>query len=340
MVSTHSHSEFSHDGLISQKGLWEWHKKNNFDAFFITEHSNHAKTYELAEKQRLNKFPQYPLIMTGEEYSGTNHMSLLGIKNYFVTKGLSDAEVIDTTHFYNGVVLVNHWFSDKHNSLEYYKNLNVDGYEIENVGKELYYDRSLYERIKDFCITNNLIMVGGLDFHGYGRSCATWNAFKIPNWDKLNYNEKEDVIIKILRNREQVKVKVLMYKDRPYYSEENLAFSPIKLVYNYFRTLNIYQVLSWIVWLVIFSLVRERVKGKMDKIIVLAGIAGSVFLILLGTKYNSYIAAIKDYSELYEEYSTLLFYIGFSFLIYSGILIYFIFIKPKRTKKLESENNG
>ena len=64
LVSTHSHSEFSHDGLISQKGLWEWHKKNSFDAFFITDHSNHAKTYELAEKQRLNKFPQYPLIMT------------------------------------------------------------------------------------------------------------------------------------------------------------------------------------------------------------------------------------------------------------------------------------
>jgi hypothetical protein len=30
LVSTHSHSEFSHDGLTSQKGLWEWHKRNNF----------------------------------------------------------------------------------------------------------------------------------------------------------------------------------------------------------------------------------------------------------------------------------------------------------------------
>ncbi len=330
LVSTHSHSEFSHDGLISQKGLWEWHKRNSFDAFFITDHANHAKTYELAEKQRLNKFPQYPLIMTGEEYSGTNHMSLLGIKNYFVTKGLGDAEVIDTTHFYNGVVLINHWFSDKHNSLEYYKNLNVDGYEIENVGKELYYDRSLYEEIKSFCITNNLIMVGGLDFHGYGRSCATWNAFKIPNWDKLKYNEKEDVIIKILRDREQEKVKVLMYKDRPYYSEENLTFSPINLVFNYFRTLNIYQVFSWIIWLVIFSLTRERVKGKMDKIIILAGITGSVFLILLGTKYNANIAAVKGYSEIYEEYSSLLFKIGFAFISYSLILLYFRFLRKNK----------
>ncbi len=327
LVATHSHSEFSHDGLISQKGLWEWHKKNNFDAFFITDHGNHAKTFELAEKQRIKEFPQDPLIMTGEEYSGSNHMSLLGIKNYFVTKGLSDVAVIDTTHFYNGVVLINHWFSDKHNSLEYYKNLNVDGYEIENVGKELYYDRSLYEKIKAFCISNNLIMVGGLDFHGYGRSCSTWNAFEIPNWKNLNDLEKEEEIIKILRNREQEKVKVLMYKDRPYYSEENLAFSPIILVFNYLRTLSIYQVLSWIVWLVIFSLVRERVKGRMDKIIVLAGIAGSVFLILLGTKYNSNIAAVKGYSELYEEYSTLLFYIGSGFIIYAMTLLYFRFFR-------------
>ena len=332
LVATHSHSEFSHDGLISQKGLWEWHKKNNFDAFFITDHSNHAKTYELAEKQRVKKFPQDPLIMTGEEYSGSNHMSLLGIKNYFVTKGLNDAEVIDTTHFYNGIVLINHWFSDKHNSLEFYKNLNVDGYEIENVAKELYYDRSLYDEIKAFCISNNLIMVGGLDFHGYGRSCSIWNAFNIPNWKNLNDGEKEEEIIRIMRDREQGKLKVLMYKDRPYYKEDNLAFSPLKLVFNYFRTLNIYQVVSWIIWLVIFSWIKERTKGKNDKIMVLAGIVGSVFLILLGTKYNANIAAVKGYSEVYEEYSALLFKIGFAFISYSLVLLYFRFLRNNTLK--------
>ena len=109
-------------------------------------------------------------------------------------------------------------------------------------------------------------MVGGLDFHGYGRSCSTWNAFEIPKWKELNSKEKEEEIIKILRNREQDKLKVLMYKDRPYYTEANLAFSPIKIVFNYFRTLNIYQILSWIVWLVIFNIIHARIKRKMDKV--------------------------------------------------------------------------
>ncbi|RLD73786.1 MAG: hypothetical protein DRJ07_20380, partial [Bacteroidetes bacterium] len=42
LVTTHSHTEFSHDGLISQNDQWEWHKNNNFDAFFITDHNNHS----------------------------------------------------------------------------------------------------------------------------------------------------------------------------------------------------------------------------------------------------------------------------------------------------------
>ena len=35
LVTTHSHSEYSHDGLISQQGLWQWHKRNGFDAFLL-----------------------------------------------------------------------------------------------------------------------------------------------------------------------------------------------------------------------------------------------------------------------------------------------------------------
>ena len=56
---------------------------------------------------------------------------------------------------------------------------------------------------------------------------------------------------------------------------------------------------------------------------------GAILLLLLGTKYNSKIAAVKGYSEVYEEYSALLFYIGATFLIYTLILIYFKYRKSK-----------
>ncbi|NOR75948.1 MAG: hypothetical protein GQ525_12405, partial [Draconibacterium sp.] len=55
LVNTHSHNEFSHDGLISQEGLWKWHKRNGFDAFYITDHNNHDKTFDFVQEQRNDK---------------------------------------------------------------------------------------------------------------------------------------------------------------------------------------------------------------------------------------------------------------------------------------------
>src|SRR5690606_2301342 len=46
LVTTHAHTEYSHDGLTSQKNMWKWHKRNGFDAFFITDHANFNKTLE------------------------------------------------------------------------------------------------------------------------------------------------------------------------------------------------------------------------------------------------------------------------------------------------------
>ncbi len=330
LVTTHSHSEYSHDGLISQKGLWEWHKKNNFDAFFITDHANHVKTFEFAKEQRDNKFVPYPFIMTGQEFSGTNHMSLLGLKNKFETKGMNDSTVVKATHYYNGVVLINHWFSKQHNTLDYHKKLQVDGYEIENVGKELYYDRALYQKIKKFSTENNLIMVGGLDFHGYGRAASVWNAFKIPNWKNFNATDKEEAIIEIIRNREQDKLQVLMYKDRPFYTQDNLWSSPLRLFHDYFRTLNIYQVISWVFWLLFLNYTLKKVKWKYNKVIVLISLVGASFMLLLGASYNSKIDAVKGYTEMYKEYSVLLFAFGFAFLSYALILSYFRFFRKNK----------
>ncbi|MEM9142292.1 MAG: PHP domain-containing protein, partial [Bacteroidota bacterium] len=62
LVTTHVHTEFSHDGLISQENLWEWHKRNGFDAFFITDHNHHDKTWEFVKDQEMGRFPGNPLV--------------------------------------------------------------------------------------------------------------------------------------------------------------------------------------------------------------------------------------------------------------------------------------
>lgn len=337
LVTTHSHTEYSHDGLISQKGLLEWHKRNGFDAFFITDHNNHNHTLDFISAQRKNKFPIEPLVMCGEEFSGSNHLSLLGLKRKFSTKGMADSTVIDSVRANNGAVIVNHWFDGEKKSLRYFKDLGVDGFEIANSATDRSYDRKIYDKIKSFCQKNGLIMNGGLDFHGYGNACSIWNAFDIPNWHKMTPEKKEDAILNIIKSHDQSKLTVIFYKDRPYYNKDNLFFMPVVTVFNYFRTLNVYQVFSWMFWVSLLTMIKVKVFDKnksakrntANKLLPVVGVLGALFILALGFKYYFSIKDVINYTEMYAEYSQLLFYIGGALLIYSGIVA---FLRNKANK--------
>ena len=337
LVTTHSHSEYSHDGLISQKGLWKWHKRNGFDAFYITEHNNHNKTLDFVNEQRNHEFPMKPIVMCGEEFSGSNHLSLLGLKSKFSTKGFSDSAAIESARASNGAVIVNHWFDGEHMSLEYYKNLEVDGFEIENTATDRTYDRKVYEKIKLFCENNNLLLNGGVDFHGYGNVCSLWNAFEIPGWHNLDPVSKEDAILNVIKTRDQSKLKVLLYKDRSFYSKKYIFLSPVFTFFNYFRTLNIYQVISWLIWILFFSVILTRISAKPEllktlspyRLIPIKGAFSALFMLSLGMIYYSRIKNIDGFTEMYEEYSRILFLAGSILLIYSGIILFFRIFRKK-----------
>ncbi len=342
LVTTHSHTEFSHDGLISQKGLWEWHKRNDFDAFFITDHNNHDKTLDFVNAQRDHQFPMKPLVMCGEEFSGSNHLSLLGLKRKFRTRGYSDSTAIDSVRAGNGAVIVNHWFDGEHMSLEYFNNLGVDGFEIANSATDRSYSREVYQRIKTFCEDHHLIMNGGLDFHGYGNVCSLWNAFEIPGWHDLDPVLKEEAILNVIKSGDQNKLKVLLYQDRPYYSKKHLWLSPVFTLFNYFRTLNFYQVLSWVFWIVLFSLFKMKIsaseeyrkKISVHRMLPFLGGASALFMLGLGVYYSLRIKDVPDFTEMYAEYSKLLFYIGTAFLLYSGFVMFFRIFRKKDQKRL------
>lgn len=326
LVTTHAHTEFSHDGLTSQKNMWEWHKRNGFDVFFITDHANHKKTLQFVQDQIRGEFSSNPLVMVGQEHSGTNHMSLLGLNGKFETKGMTDKAVIDSVHRYGGAVIINHWFDGKGKEKEFYEELGADGFEIENTGKGLYYDRAVFEELKKFCEDKGLTMVGGLDFHGYGRVCSLYNAFKISGWQKMNRSSKENAIIKILKNGPQERLQILMYKDRPFYPQSNLHFQLFFTAVNYFRTLNLIQVFSWAFWLLLFQFSYKYLPKtsfpKSTRIVILA-MTSSIFMIVLALIYYFRGEAVKGYSEVYSEYSLLLGPIGLALLIYASVVGYF-----------------
>jgi hypothetical protein len=333
LVTTHAHTEFSHDGLTSQENLWKWHKRNGFDAFFITDHANHQKSLQFARDQKKGKFPSTPLVMVGQEHSGTNHMSLLGLNGKFDTKGMTDKAVIDSVHKYGGAVIINHWFDGKGKAKERYEALGADGFEIENTGKDLYYDRETFEQLKTFCVKNRLTMIGGLDFHGYGRVCTLYNALKIPNWDSLNDVSKQQSILDIFKNGPQENIKVLLYKDRPFYPKTYLFIRPFSTVVNYFRTLNLWQVVSWVFWILVFQFTGRPIKRDLVRPktgLVMVALGGAIFMLVLAFIYHFRGEAVKGYSTVYSEYSMLLGPIGLILLLYALALAYFRFFRPKR----------
>lgn len=327
LVTTHAHTEFSHDGLISQEGLLKWHKRNGFDAFFITDHNNHKQTLEFVNLRWNKELPGEPVVLCGEEFSGSNHLSLLGLKSDFKTKGLPDSVVVAKARSEGAAIIVNHWFDGEHKTLEYYKNLGADGFEIENTAEDKRYNREVYQRIKSFCETNGLILNGGLDFHGYGSACTLWNAFEIPGWKNMDSQAKEEAILNIIKIRDQSKLKVLLLNDRPYYDGENLFLHTLLTLISYFRTLTFWQVLSWISWifLVVFLWNKSPFAQNFTcrKMFPLTGIAAALFLLSLGFVYVFRNQSVEDFTEIYPEYYRLLFLAGGALLVLSAVTAFF-----------------
>ena len=338
LVTTHCHTEYSHDGLISEKSLWRWHKRNGFDAFFITDHNNHDRTLDFKMAQRKGEFPVEPLVMCGEEFSGSNHLSLLGLQRKFSTHGYSDSAAVAATHADDGAVIVNHWFDGEHKTLAYYRDLGVDGFEIENTAEDRYYPRDIYWKIRNFCEKNHLIMNGGLDFHGYGNVCSLWNDFTIPGWHRMDPVSKEKAILDVLRDHDQSRLKVLLYHDRPYYDKKNLNFRPFITLFDYFRTLNGWQIFSWFFWVLVAAwiLIRRNIRNEDQRIFFTAklipatGVISALFLLSLALDFALRYGKVREYNTIFPEYARLFFYLGFSFLLYSALVLWLRLRKRKK----------
>jgi len=338
LLNTHSHTEYSHDGIISTKRLQQWHKRNGFDAFFITDHNHHKHTMDAVRAQDQGTFPEKPLMIIGEEFSGSNHMTLLGLKRNFITRGLSDQQVIDSTHEDQGVVIVAHWFDAERENIPFFLDMGVDGFEIANQASGLKYEQRIFNAITEACISNNLIMNGVVDYHGYGSSCFAWNALEIPGWHQMDPAHKREAIMQILRSRDMSRIRVLLYHDRKVFDRSRVLLSPLYSFVNYFRTLNILQLLSWILWLILLVILRSRlanrIKGSISfRCMQTVALMSGLFLLTNGALFLFKAKRITEYNDIYAEYSAYLLWGGVFILLYSFLLIFFEAKKQANIRK-------
>ena len=315
LFNTHAHSYFSHDGLITPAEQMNWHKNNGFDAFFLTEHNHNLKTLDLVQQQRNGQLTQNPHVMAGIEYSGSNHMVLLGLTDSLITFGKKDSVVIPEVHRQGGVVGVAHWFDGQKMSINYYINLGVNGYEIVNKN-QLAYPKSIHHDIIDACENNKMFLLGGADYHGYGPTCGTWNVLDIFDWQDLSHVEKTESIMNGLKDG---KNQVIYYSDRNIISFENIWLSPLLNIMNYFKGLNIFQIISWIGWGVLFI----SLGIKINKRFILQWvplITGSIIIIKGRILLEKSISVVQQ-NDVLVEFGDLFTVIGCGFIL-SGIIVW------------------
>lgn len=324
LLNIHSHTHWSHDGLISPQGLMEWHRKNGFDAFFVTEHNHHAKTLELIKQQDEGVLPAEPLILPGQEYSGSNHILLLGLQRDFRTKDMPDSTAIDSAQANGGVAIIAHWFADEKKSLDYYIDQGGEGFEIINQSEGLTYDRDIFNQIVETCKQLNLLMLGSCDYHGYGSAAFSWNALRIPGWQSLDIPSRRRAVMEILRNHDQEKITVLAYRDRSPFPRKLVLLSPLLNTVGYFRTLNFWQLLSWIFWLFALALLfpgKLIYRASSLKCWAGLGLAASLVAIAEGVQLLSNAKAVAGFNEIYQEYGQIFLWAGIVLLVWSSILI-------------------
>ncbi|MBN2356432.1 hypothetical protein JXO59_09980, partial [candidate division KSB1 bacterium] len=211
-----------------------------------------------------------------------------------------------------------------------YIGAGVSGFEIANYARGIYYKTEYIDAIIKACREHQILMVGGSDYHGYGAANFVWNALKIPSWDDKSREQRMDAIMEILRTRDQSRIQVLLYRDRQRIAKSLRVVAPVITLVDYFRSLNLWQLLSWLIWSFIFvHFYRWCVSGSWRRwishppgaIATVLGASCAVITLLFGIWFLSQYPLIADLNRIYRKTGLMLTGVGFFFFIYCLILL-------------------
>jgi len=262
IVDFHTHSFFSHDGIVSPEQNIIFHKKYNFNGIFFTDHN-------INEVNLIKKFTKkYNFyVFNGEEIQDKNNNALLilGCTTTLYLKSKNTEEIIKNVHKLGGIVIIAHWWQQKGFELEYFKKCNIDGFEVfGHTRKHLTIDDRL--KLLKFCKENNFIMLNGSNWHGWGYKNDLWTLVKIENWHKYNDEFLEKKIIEFIKNKKThkfINITLFDYSDN-YYIYNNLTgfvFEPFLGIYKCLREFNIHKIISYFFWIfILFFSIKKYYK--------------------------------------------------------------------------------
>jgi hypothetical protein len=263
-LDLHSHTIYSHDGIVTPQRSFLWHINYGFDGWSTTEHDWIGNAPSIQREIILNK-SLAATVIPGEEVNFKKvHLNLLGIREDVDTKRYKNiADLIENVHLQGGAVVVPHYWAETQ-SPSFMKDLaeaGVDGFEIAgNASIPLTYEKQ--QEIIALCRDEGLVMLSGTNWHGWRNFCTVWTGFKVEGWAQMSIEERERVVIEALRNRETSRFRVIGYRQRFPASIVHYIFEPFLGFFFYFTSTGIWQILSWLFWVVVIFFIIRSIKNK------------------------------------------------------------------------------
>lgn len=292
VVDFHSHTLYSHDGLVSPEENLSWHLATGFNGLAITDHGEIEGTL-ITHKIAKEKYPQI-FVIPGEEINDNqgNKLLVLGLSEKISSPGSSTEEIVKLAHQKGGTVIVAHVWDKKGGDWDSLVKAGVDGFEVKGRTKQPL-SRETERRLVDFCQKNGLVMIAGTNWHGWGQTNHLWTLVKLANGTKLSHEEKLKMILGLFREKKIA-------------SFQAITFSP-------FNSLNFWRLFSLAVWLIGGIKFFHLPAKKLNLFFSLFFLGSSIFFLLKG--YN-FLMKAKFFTEnkLVNQISPILFLFGlFSF---------------------------
>lgn len=260
----HVHTIMS-DGWLTPEERVLWYMEQGISGAVFSDHDNLRGALiaqEFVERNNLDF-----IVFIGEEWTDHEndiHMNYFGLEEEIVPlesyaidgpKAMNASDLITYVKSNGGYIIVNHYNYEPNNggygvpyTLTQLYNWGVDGFEIVNGGS--YHGK--YEQIRQFCLANNLICIGGSDIH-INEDLNTFIKIKLADPTNLTITN----IFETMKANIHEVIAIQIYPKIVDFPGEldDLGFYFLEGLINYFLNMDIFQALSWIGWSVLFYLI-------------------------------------------------------------------------------------
>jgi len=261
LIDFHSHTMHSHDGRpgFSATDNMEWHRRQGFNAAFISDHNTPNASHQAKERSRRDwKITGYRSLEGNETSLYQTHLNVLGSHRWidnrpYDTGMLAIPKFVKEMKHEGYVVTANlpeywrfHWSQGRMAFLSW----PVDGFEIANSApRALDFPQNLKQQIIHFCEQHDLFVDGASDTHGWGYATSVWNAMVVPGWQTLDPDQLEKNVLEKLKTEGRFHAVQVLERVKFFpHSFWELAISPFGNGIILLRTLGFKRALSFFIW--------------------------------------------------------------------------------------------